>query len=288
VADYPGPPAHDPGQPEDDADITTDELARFIAELTDTRGLNQWQQDRIEELTRELAAAKVDTGYQCHDCEALRADLSQTQQALDEAADLLASERIQRVQTGLELRNLQVHCDQLSKLLDNTTLQLAAAQSAAVASHVSRSAPPAVLSGEYREPSPLSPRRPPFTLSSPTSAIPVSAQAASRYASSGISARGGSATVTALASFGKVVDGEIKKSFRKMGTAALKDPSVRSRVVAHLITSLAEPTDGSTTQPAAAAATTAAPTRVNAVDVDFIRSLERQFAEAEKQHRPRG
>jgi hypothetical protein len=66
-----------------------------------------------------------------------------------------------------------VHCDQLSKLLDNTTLQLAAAQSAAVASHVSRSAPPAVLSGEYREPSPLSPRRPPFTLSSPTSAIPV-------------------------------------------------------------------------------------------------------------------
>jgi len=93
---------------------------------------------------------------------------------------------------------------------------------------------------------------------------------------------------TALASFGQLVDGEIKKSFRKMGTAALKDPSVRSRVVAHLITSLAEPTDGSTTQSAAAATTTAAPTRVNAVDVDFIRSLERQFAEAEKQHRPRG
>jgi hypothetical protein len=38
-----------------------------------------------------------------------------------------------------------------------------------------------------------------------------------------------------LASFGKLVDGEIKKSFRKMGTAALKDPSVRSRVVAQLI-----------------------------------------------------
>ena len=91
VADYPGPPAHDPGQSEDDADITTDELARFIAELTDTRGLNQWQQDRIEELTRELAAAKVDSGYRCYDCEALRTDLRQTQQALDEAADHLAT-----------------------------------------------------------------------------------------------------------------------------------------------------------------------------------------------------
>ena len=89
VADYPGPPAHDPGQPEDDADITTDELARFIAELTDTRGLNQWQQDRIEELTRELAAAKVDSGYRCYDCEALRTDLRQTQQALTKLPTIL-------------------------------------------------------------------------------------------------------------------------------------------------------------------------------------------------------
>jgi hypothetical protein len=95
-----------------------------------------------------------------------------------------------------------------------------------------------------------------------------------------------------LASFGRLVDGQIMKSFRKMGTAAVKDPAVRSRMVAQLITSLAEPTGGSTTQPAAAAPTAAAPARVHAVDLEFIRSLDRQYAEAEQreslQHRARG
>jgi hypothetical protein len=96
----------------------------------------------------------------------------------------------------------------------------------------------------------------------------------------------------ALASFGKLVDGDIKKCFRKMGTAAMKDPAVRSRVVAHLITSLSESTGGSTAQPAAVAPTSTAPTHVNAVDLDFIRSLDRQFAEHAQreslQHRARG
>ena len=95
-----------------------------------------------------------------------------------------------------------------------------------------------------------------------------------------------------LASFGRLVDGQIMKSFRKMGTAAVKDPAVRSRMVAQLIASLAEPTSGSTTQSAAAAPTAAAPARVNAVDLEFIRSLDRQYAEAEQreslQHRAHG
>ncbi len=72
VADYQVSHGDAQEQDEDDAGITTDELARFIIELTDARGLNKRQQDRIEELPRELAAAKVDTGYQCYDCEALR------------------------------------------------------------------------------------------------------------------------------------------------------------------------------------------------------------------------
>ena len=205
VADDQGSHVHVPEPYEDDAEITADELARFIVEHTDARGQIQSQQERIEELKRELAAARVDNGYRCYDCEALRTDLRQTQQALDEAADLLARERIQRVQGGLELERLQVHCDRLSKLLDNATLQLAAAQSAATASHVSRSAPPAVLSGEYREPSPLSPHRPPFTLSSPHSAIPVSARAASSYASPRISVRGGCATITSAAELNALI-----------------------------------------------------------------------------------
>ena len=205
VADDQGSHVHVPEPYEDDAEITADELARFIVEHTDARGQIQSQQERIEELKRELAAARVDNGYRCYDCEALRTDLRQTQQALDEAADLLARERIQRVQSGLELERLQVHCDRLSKLLDNATLQLAAAQSAATASHVSRSAPPAVLSGEYREPSPLSPHRPPFTLSSPHSAIPVSARAASSYASPRISVRGGCATITSAAELNALI-----------------------------------------------------------------------------------
>jgi hypothetical protein len=76
-----------------------------------------------------------------------------------------------------------VHCDRLAKLLDDSTHQLAVAQSAVAASHVSRSAPPVVWSSNCRERSPLSPHRPQFTLSSPDSAIPVPARAASSYAS---------------------------------------------------------------------------------------------------------
>jgi hypothetical protein len=194
VADSQVSHAHAQEQDEDDDEITTDQLARFIIELTHARGLNKRQQDRIEELTRELAAAKVDTGYQCYDCEALRTDLRQTQQALDEAADLLARERMQRVQSDLELERLQVHCDRLAKLLDDTTHQLAVAQSAVAASHVLRSAPPAVWSSDCRERSPLSPHLPQFTVSSPDSAIPVPARPASSYASPGFSVGGGSVT----------------------------------------------------------------------------------------------
>ncbi len=53
--------------------------------------MNERLRAHIEQLTRELAAAKVDSGYRCYDCEALRTDLRQTQQALDEAADHLAT-----------------------------------------------------------------------------------------------------------------------------------------------------------------------------------------------------
>ncbi len=41
VADDQGSHAHVPEPYEDDAEITTDELARFIVELTDARGLTQ-------------------------------------------------------------------------------------------------------------------------------------------------------------------------------------------------------------------------------------------------------
>ena len=57
VADDHGSHAHVPEPYEDDAEITTDELARFIVELTDARGLTQRQQDRIEELTCSGTAA---------------------------------------------------------------------------------------------------------------------------------------------------------------------------------------------------------------------------------------
>ncbi len=75
VADSQHSHAGEHEQYDDDAEITPAELAGLIAELTETRGLTKRQQDRIdwqlahiEDLTRELAAVKVDTGYQCHDC----------------------------------------------------------------------------------------------------------------------------------------------------------------------------------------------------------------------------
>jgi len=48
VADYHVPRAGDPEQEEDDAEITAAEIARFLAELTETRGLNKRQQGHIE------------------------------------------------------------------------------------------------------------------------------------------------------------------------------------------------------------------------------------------------
>ena len=213
VADSQHSHAGEHEQYDDDADITPAEIAGLIAELTETRGLNErlqgrvaWQQGRIEDLTRALETVKVDTGYICHDCAALRDELRQTQHALDEAADLHARERIQRVQNGLELERLQVHCDRLAKLLDDSTRQLAAAQSAVAAKHVSHSAPPAVLSGVVREPTPLSPLRPRFALSSPDSAIPVPTRAASSYASPGFSVGGRSVTITSAADLHALID----------------------------------------------------------------------------------
>ena len=57
VADDQGSHAHVPEPYEDDAEITTDELARFIVQLTDARGQIQRQQERIEELTCSGTAA---------------------------------------------------------------------------------------------------------------------------------------------------------------------------------------------------------------------------------------
>jgi hypothetical protein len=53
------------------------------------RAMNERLRAHIEQLTRELAAAKVDSGYRCYDCEALRTDLRQTQQALTKLPTIL-------------------------------------------------------------------------------------------------------------------------------------------------------------------------------------------------------
>lgn len=133
LADHQVPHARDPEQDEDDADITTAEIARFIAELTETRGLNKWQQDRIEDLTRELEAVRVDTGYTCHDCAALCNDWRQLPVSKHSTMLPHFSKQNQRTQPGLELHHLQSRCQQLVKALD-ARFQLVAAQRA-VAAH---------------------------------------------------------------------------------------------------------------------------------------------------------
>ena len=96
-----------------------------------------------------------------------------------------------------------------------------------------------------------------------------------------------------LVSFGRWINGEIKKSFRKAGNDAVKDPAVRARAIAHLVHTMEGAFGSASTTPAPTVSSSTAPTPVNAVDVDFIRSLERrQSAEAEQrgslQHRARG
>jgi len=104
--------------------------------------------------------------------------------------------------------------------------------------------------------------------------------------------RQGGSRKQSLVSFGKLVKGEIKKSFRKAGNEAVKDPAVRARVIAHLVRTMDGASDSASTAPAPAVSSSSAPARANAVDVDFIQSLERQFAEhahrESLQHRARG
>ena len=78
-----------------------------------------------------------------------------------------------------------------------------------------------------------------------------------------------------LVTFGKLVDNEVVKSFRKAGKHATRDPAIRSRVVAHLLATM----DGSASGPALenSATVTAAVTQAD-IDAEYIRSLERQFA----------
>ena len=79
-----------------------------------------------------------------------------------------------------------------------------------------------------------------------------------------------------LVTFGKLVDGEVVKSFRKAGKLATKDPAIRSRVVAHLLATM----DNSSSDPPLekpSTTVTAALTQAE-VDMDYVRSLERQFA----------
>ena len=79
-----------------------------------------------------------------------------------------------------------------------------------------------------------------------------------------------------LVTFGKLVDNEVVKSFRKAGKHATKDPAIRSRVVAHLLATM----DNSSSDPPLekpSTTVTAALTQAE-VDMEYVRSLERQFA----------
>ena len=74
-----------------------------------------------------------------------------------------------------------------------------------------------------------------------------------------------------LVTFGRLVDNEVVKSFRKAGKHATKDPAIRSRVVAHLLATMdSSALEKSTT-------VTAADTQAE-IDAEYIRSLEREFA----------
>ena len=80
-----------------------------------------------------------------------------------------------------------------------------------------------------------------------------------------------------VASFGAFSEhGEVKQVFRKVGNLAAKDPAIRARVVAHLLATI----DKSASDPPAetpSATVTAAATQAE-IDMEFVRSLERQFA----------
>jgi hypothetical protein len=75
---------------------------------------------------------------------------------------------------------------------------------------------------------------------------------------------------------GKLVRNEIKRSFRKAGNHAVNDPTVRSRVVAHLLATMDK---SAATTPAEKPSTvvTAALTEAE-IDYEYIRKLEQEFA----------
>jgi hypothetical protein len=169
-----------PNDVDDDSQyLTPAELAAFAAELNATRNTNELLQAEVASLTLKLGALAVDTGYVCHDCPVLQDELQEHKLALNDASELLFRERALRAEKDLEVSRLQAHCKLLSTALDEANLQLVVAQSAVAAHRVSHSAPPAALSGVERARNLFSPPdRPPFTLSAPASAIPVSARAA--------------------------------------------------------------------------------------------------------------
>jgi hypothetical protein len=75
-----------------------------------------------------------------------------------------------------------------------------------------------------------------------------------------------------LVTFGKLVNNEVVKSFRKAGKLATKDPEIRSRVVAHLLATM--DSDPVLEKPA----TVAAASMSSNVDMEYVRSLQREFA----------
>ena len=78
-----------------------------------------------------------------------------------------------------------------------------------------------------------------------------------------------------LVTLGKLVNNEVVRSFRKAGKLATKDPAIRSRVVAHLLATM----DGSDSDPALEKPATVAAASVSSnVDMEYVRSLQRQFA----------
>ena len=64
----------------------------------------------------------------------------------------------------------------------------------------------------------------------------------------------------------------VVKSFRKAGKLATKDPEIRSRVVAHLLATM--DSDPVLEKPA----TVAAASMSSNVDMEYVRSLQREFA----------
>ena len=82
-----------------------------------------------------------------------------------------------------------------------------------------------------------------------------------------------------LVTFGKLVNNEVVKSFRKAGKLATKDPEIRSRVVAHLLATMdSSDSDPALEKPATVTVVAAASVSSN-VDMEYVRSLQRQFAE---------